>query len=431
MKAIVIADDLTGANDTGLQFAKKGLDTSVHIQVYEEGMAFSNSEVTVIDTDSRALSAQDAYHTVAEVARQLKETTYNFIFKKVDSTLRGNISAELKALTDHIHFDMTMVAPAYPPNHRIVKDGYLYVGDIPVHQTGFADDPKNPMHTSYIPDIINKDDSKKVKMLSQSDILKGEEHILQLIQKWEQEGHLYIVCDTTSQQELGKTVSAMQYLNRSILWVGSAGLAQALDPEADRKMEKTRKVPIQHNAPVLTISGSVHPQTAKQVDVLKTDNVYQVISVNASRLITGKRKEIERIEQEVHHVLKGNHSSLVICSSGKREDVQKAVNAGKQQGMSPAEVSEVISQSMGKIAKELLERYTFSGLVLTGGDIAKKVCESLGIESLHLLDEIEEGIPVGYMEWKGTPILTITKAGGFGSERALQKAIRYIRERDK
>ncbi|MGB9840297.1 four-carbon acid sugar kinase family protein [Thermovenabulum sp.] len=90
-KFIIIADDFTGANDTGVQLTKKGFETYTLLDL--EGFTKSEFDALVIDTETRGLSPENAYNKVKESINKLKalinvELEEMIIYKKIDSTLR-------------------------------------------------------------------------------------------------------------------------------------------------------------------------------------------------------------------------------------------------------------------------------------------------------------------------------------------------------
>lgn len=97
-KILIIADDLTGALDSGVAFADAGISTCVG-----EGEFFSTNadakncavQVTVVPT--RHMPREDAYRAVYDVTKTAKACGIRYILKKVDSALRGNVGAELAA----------------------------------------------------------------------------------------------------------------------------------------------------------------------------------------------------------------------------------------------------------------------------------------------------------------------------------------------
>ena len=122
----VIADDFTGALDTGVQFASYGAATKVVVGTGLQALeADAQTQVLVVDAETRHLPAAQAYDTVYRLVRWAKEKKIGCIYKKTDSALRGNIGAELSAALaadggDRLHF-----VPAFPNLDRVTRGGVL------------------------------------------------------------------------------------------------------------------------------------------------------------------------------------------------------------------------------------------------------------------------------------------------------------------
>jgi D-threonate/D-erythronate kinase len=145
MEIIALADDLTGALEVGSKFAANGIGAHV-------GIGRRPPALSVIDTETRHLSPGDAARTIRGLLRDSGDV--DLVYLKTDSTLRGNIGAELEALMRLYPDSPVIYAPAYPAMGRTVKSGYLRVHGVPVHETSFARDALNPIRTSFIPDVI-------------------------------------------------------------------------------------------------------------------------------------------------------------------------------------------------------------------------------------------------------------------------------------
>jgi uncharacterized protein YgbK (DUF1537 family) len=152
-KIAVIADDLTGANDTGVQFAKQGLATVVLLNAgnLSSGAA---SDVVVIDTGSRALPAAEARARAAEAARLVKSGGIGTVYKKIDSTLRGNLGVEIDAIMDGCGLALAVVAPAFPQNGRLTVGGLHLLNGVPLEASEIARDPKMPVCESSLPALL-------------------------------------------------------------------------------------------------------------------------------------------------------------------------------------------------------------------------------------------------------------------------------------
>lgn len=151
-RIFISADDLTGALDTGVQFAKAGL----HVRVTPTPAFISGDEdVLVVCTQTRHLPAQKARAVVRDVFTQAKQAgSYGVYFKKLDSTLRGNVGSELEGMADALGADCIRLCNAFPAAGRTTKNGIQYVNGTALHETPFAKDPFNPIFSSSIEEII-------------------------------------------------------------------------------------------------------------------------------------------------------------------------------------------------------------------------------------------------------------------------------------
>jgi uncharacterized protein YgbK (DUF1537 family) len=137
LEVAVIADDLTGAADSGVQFVKAGYRTAVAFwgaPVPPE----EDLDAVVIDTASRTMPAGFAARRVVEAGRAVRRV--RIVYKKIDSTLRGPVAAELAAALGATERERTVVAPAFPAAGRVTVGGMQMVDGVPVHETEAKDD---------------------------------------------------------------------------------------------------------------------------------------------------------------------------------------------------------------------------------------------------------------------------------------------------
>ena len=194
IKLTAIADDLTGANDTALQFAKRHISSSVLLNL--DNLSSLNSEVMVIDSDSRDLDVEDAYSRVQEICQQVKDYEAECVYKKIDSTLRGNWGAEIRALDDALKPELVVIAPAYPVNHRITIGGYHLLDGKPLELTEIGHSPKTPVRESYIPELIRQQvPDSCCAVVDYKTIRQGRMAVQQLIDRSVDEGRHWIICD--------------------------------------------------------------------------------------------------------------------------------------------------------------------------------------------------------------------------------------------
>jgi uncharacterized protein YgbK (DUF1537 family) len=137
---IVIADDLSGAAElAGIAFAG-GLSAEVQRRFDPS----SDAQVIAVDTDSRSLSSVDAAQRASEVAEQVAAASPAWVFKKVDSVLRGNVRAEIEAILSATGQARAVLVPANPTRGRTIVGGRYFVNGVPLDQTAFANDPEHP-----------------------------------------------------------------------------------------------------------------------------------------------------------------------------------------------------------------------------------------------------------------------------------------------
>lgn len=149
---LAIADDLTGALETGSKFAAEGL--SARVVTAESVVRRPDVSVLVFDTESRHSSAGEAAAKVRKVALSARTHQPWLVYKKTDSTLRGNIAAECAALREVFPERPLVYVPAYPEMGRTVCGGQLLVQGVPVHQTVFAADCLNPVSSSDVAALL-------------------------------------------------------------------------------------------------------------------------------------------------------------------------------------------------------------------------------------------------------------------------------------
>lgn len=362
----MIADDLTGALDTGVQFSNWGF--TVHVT---DDPTSSTAAVVVVNTDSREISPDDAYEIVFEVASRLEE--FDIIYKKIDSTMRGNIGAELRAILEAAGEKSAILTPCYPPTARSVKDGVLLVNGVPVGETEYH--PSSS--TSLISEIIG-------------DQLPGVQ-----------------VYDSETEADLLDIVKRLK--NQRVL-VGSAGLAAAL-------AESLARPP-----PVLAIIGSKRTVTRNQIDEFTRRLNARLIPIDIKRAFQGRKQDIV-VSEAVEALSSGQDVAIVSAPSVESES--ESIKLAEKSGVEDFEA--LITSALALSAKRILSETDVSGLVLTGGATAKAVCEALSVKEISIVEELRPGIPLLNLG----EINAITKAGGFGELDAIVQAAQYLKRKHK
>jgi uncharacterized protein YgbK (DUF1537 family) len=165
-KILIVADDLTGAVDTGVQFSRRNLKTVVVTGNKTMHKSLMDCDVLVIDTESRFDDPETAYRKAFQTGERAKSENIKYLYKKLDSTMRGNVGAEITGLIDSMNIRHTFIVPALPHYGRTTRNGNVYINGVLLAETDYSNDPKNPVKESYIPAIISKQSDKKTAVFS-------------------------------------------------------------------------------------------------------------------------------------------------------------------------------------------------------------------------------------------------------------------------
>jgi uncharacterized protein YgbK (DUF1537 family) len=396
MQTAIIADDLTGAMDSAAQLARSGYRTAVAFRDSEAPIP--DLDAVAVDTDSRPLGPEAARERVRETARRLSEA--RIFYKKLDSTLRGHIAAELEVALEESGRSRAIIAPAFPSNGRTTRDGVQLLHGEPLHDTRLAEDPVTPVREAHIPSLLAAGGLAEVGTLDVGE-LKDSGRVRRAI-----ESHRWVVADATKDAHLEDLVESVPD-PAEVLWAGSAGLVVALG-EAYPGPGKTRIPPARHptsGTRVLTVAGSTNPTARGQLRHLDEKTAVAPIPLRSGGLVEGNGRAVEDALRSCRKSL-GKGRSVALYST---DDEILPGDAGR------------IVEALAEVVAVLSEEELFEALVLTGGDTAVHVARSLGARGILLEGEIEPGVPVGILIGD-RPYRVITKSGGFGTLETLLHA---------
>lgn len=418
----IISDDFTGANDSGVRLAQKGLKSKVIIAETDDLQHKGDSEIDVwiVDTDSRAMGAEDAYRAVWQEVTRLKKRGVKKFYKKVDSTMRGSVPAELKAMQEAAAVDVLFIAPAFPDMGRIVENGILYVNGIPVAETEFGQDPKTPVPHSYIPDLLESG-QMKTAVLTRSLLFSDSPE--SWVREQVQAGVRWVVCDAAEEADFRELAALGSKLDLDVGWAGSAGLIHHLYTQHSKSSPPIQS--LQRPAEkVLVVSGSLSSKTLEQLKKLKMRKATKVIEIDPLQLL----KDPAQAAKELSVLMKSDSwDSAALYVAGTQQNREKVRLWAAENGWTPNRTGKGISEGLGHLVQAALEAADIDALIMTGGDTAKDICSILGILDMELLFEVEPGMPLGMVTWNGKEMMAVTKAGGFGNPDSLVNAVNYLK----
>ena len=425
----IIADDLTGANDTALQFFLKGSNTEILLGYNDELKNHVNVGTWAISTESRNIDKNDAAKIVYEMTGVLSEKlNVEHFYKKIDSTLRGNITYEIFAALEATGKDAAVVAPAYVQEGRITIGGYQLSKGVPIERTDAARDPGAPIYESYVPDILKKplgDNAKNmVDSIELNVVAKGAGPIAQKLNELIADGKKIIVADCVSTVDFEQIVLAMQKTQYNILPCGSAGLAQALAPVwlGDVKVNKTTKtVP---RLPKLVLSGSATTLSALQIQKLENEDDFSnksyFLCLTLNDIVGGVSDNIiKRVED---NLVDDNIVVVHVCGVLEEVKTDEAKSLLIDEGITKEALSNRITGYLAELAREIKKRREFI-IVTIGGETSHACCDAIGAKYLQVVDAILPAIPLCI---DSTAQLVVTKSGNLGTTSTLVEIVRYL-----
>ncbi|MGS0624126.1 4-hydroxythreonine-4-phosphate dehydrogenase PdxA [Ralstonia sp. VS2407] len=405
-KLLILADDLSGAADCAVAGVRAGLRSAVMLRA--DVRQPTGADVLALDTDTRRANALDAaarqvaaWHALAGPATRL--------YKKIDSTLRGNVAAEVAALAPLA--GLAIVAPAFPAAGRTTRDGRQWLHGVPVEDTevwrnesigGRAD----------LRDMLMRQ-GLQTAVLTLGDIRAGAAALAGRLAALQADGVQAVVCDAQTDDDLAHIAEASVRLAH-VFWVGSAGLAPALIRaaglgSANAAVEGDAATAIA--GPVLTVVGSMSSVSHAQASELKAAAGARLLSLElpVETLDTPQAD----ITQTVIDALCEGRDVLVTLSQTKRGNSADGLHFCRR-------LATLLAPALPHAG----------GLIATGGETARAVLSTAGIDALHLSDEIESGMPLLHARLTGVGrvLPVVTKAGGFGTPSSLHAAWRRLIE---
>ena len=407
VKMLIIADDITGALDTGIQFAKRGIRTQVFTEgKLDESDVKADTEVIVVDSESRPMSANESYQVVNNIADWAHKKGVGIIFKKTDSALRGNIGSELQAVADAVKNFPIYFLPGHPEIGRITKGGVHYISGDLLENSVFGKDPFEPVTKSYIPDIIR--DQSDIPVICKS----AEEPIADEMKSRSE----IIVCDTETVKNIDDILDELVKVNGLKLIAGCAVLGERL---AEKIIFDYGEVSSYEKTDGLYVAcGSLNKITLRQLEyaegndsfVRKKLTMEQKFSADYYDTLEGKK-----FLEEMKDLCRANQKVIVDSFDTEENIADFMADKGKDMD----NLRTLIPQAHGHIVKALAEEPIDLTFLLTGGDTLMGYLKLVGCTHIEPVCEIEPGLVVCKLIWEGHCQQIISKSGGFGTEDIL------------
>ncbi len=424
----VVADDVTGANDIGIMFTNGGCRTNV-FSIQPNHLSFPEfshypADVVVLDTNSRLDSARLAYQKVYEATQLLKNAGCQKYFKKTCSVFRGNIGAEFDAMLDALDLEFAVVVLGFPKNGRITIDGIHYVHGKKLEDSEFRNDPIHPMRNSNLVEILQSQTKRKVALLNHEIVRQGKFAIQEKIYAMRMVCN-YLIIDVMDQDAL--TTISEAVCEEPVL-CGSSALGELLPGAWDfERIDQTENIStIKKNVGILTVAASLTPQTARQIEYMKDQEV-DIFQLNTIELFSDQKRVayIPELVKELSQLLLSGRD-VILHSGYQFSMVEKTRTEGFKTGLSLLEISRLITDSMAEIASWVIKKTGQNCLIVAGGETSAAICQHLGVTGMRVLKEIEPGLP-SCVSLEAPYYALILKSGSFGSAEFFEKALKHLR----
>ncbi len=409
---LIIADDLTGAIEAGVQLSKCGITASIAIDPdtdLKPILVNENITVLVVNTESRHLLPKEAATRIRGVFQSVGGKGIKWFYKKTDSTMRGNIGSELEAFLKEIHQSVLPYIPAHPKLKRFTRDGYQYIGDTLLHQTSFANDPHEPRKESFVPGILKKQTDIEICL---SEPNESESEISGSLKR----RILVFNCRSESDlKNIGENILKNKW-QKAI--AGTAGFVEILP---DLLSLRTSKINFGNiGGPILFVNGSINVVSLRQVDYAKAKGVVtilfspQILSAEDFKISSDFLQIKEKIKTEFQF-----GRNVIISTT----DSRYLGNSVPLKNMN----SKLFSKKIGQIIAALLQVIHVNTLCVFGGDTLMSIMRETGAGVIEAKTEILPGVAYTKTSLHSGEICLLSKPGGYGEENGIVEIINRVK----
>ena len=417
-----IADDFTGGTDLAGMLVKAGMRTVQLIGV-PDGPPPADVDAVVIALKSRSSPVDDAVAESLAALRWLQEAgCRQFYFKycsTFDSTPRGNIGPVADALMQALDTDFTIACPALPANGRTIYQGHLFVGDVPLSESGMRNHPLTPMTDANLVRVLQRQTARKVGLVDYVTVSRGDAAIRERFAALRRQGHGFAVVDALSNADLDAIGAACAGLP---LVTGGSGIALGL-PQNFRRQGLLAADAVADALPRTgglraVISGSCSVATQKQVDVMRAFS--PSFHVDPLRLARGEDVVAAALDWAAG---RSGQQPVLVYATATPEAVGRV-----QAELGVGQAGQLVEHALAGIALGLV-RAGVGQMIVAGGETSGAVVKALGVKGLRIGPEIDPGVPwTSTVHDDGTPPLALAlKSGNFGSEDFFLRAWSTLR----
>lgn len=415
IQLLVISDDFTGALDTGVQFAGKGISTKVLGCIPADDRIWKQPEaqVMVVDAETRHLTGGEAYRRVYDLVKSAKSAGVPYIYKKTDSGLRGNIGKELEAALSAGGETYLTFIPALPAMNRITEEGIHYVDGVPIHETAFGRDPFEPVLSADVRDLFRDVSVKTVVYGESGHYERGNDREIGIF-------------DAASEAQIKRIAQDLIRQNRLGVMAGCAGFASVLGDCLEFEKKRTKFPAVTER--MLVVCGSVNEITGRQIAYAQENGMRRITMTPAQQFTPGYLFSPEG--QEWLAALKRYCEAGVTCMVETGISDMEKVTKYREENHIPLEQARVaISERLGDVLRELLAMGLEATVMIIGGDTLAGFLTKMQCGEITVCGELERGTVLSRVEMDGKSQWIISKSGGFGERDLLMRVEEMVKKR--
>jgi uncharacterized protein YgbK (DUF1537 family) len=409
-----IADDFTGATDLANTLVKAGMRAVQLLGVPRLDLSLPDAEAVIVALKSRSNPPAEAVAmSLAALDWLRKAGARQFFFKycsTFDSTDRGNIGPVADALCDALAAPFTVFNPAFPTNRRTVYQGYLFVGDVLLSESGMRHHPLTPMTDPSLVRVLQRQTQRAVGLVPYPVLVEGVDAVRDAFARLQSEGVRYAVLDSITDAHLTTLGEACADLP---LVTGGSGMAMGLPANFVKRglLTPGRQAGLPRiEGAAVVLSGSCSTATQAQVaHMRRTHEAYEIDPVAAA---SGHDVATEALAWAAPRL--GDRPLLVYSTASPEAVAAVQAKLGREQS------GLLVEETLSKVAKGLVACGARQ-IVIAGGETAGAVVSALGVEGLQIGAEIDPGVP--WTVSLGEPRLALAlKSGNFGAPDFFLKA---------
>ena len=414
-----IADDFTGGTDLSGILVKAGMRTVQTVGV-PVGGAPADVDAIVVALKSRTTPAAEAVADSLAALHWLQQAgCRQFYFKycsTFDSTADGNIGPVAEALMQALGCDFTIACPAFPANKRTVYQGYLFVGDVLLSESGMQNHPLTPMRDANLVRVLQAQSKGRVGLVAHAVVGQGAGAIGERLQTLRAEGHALAIADAVGDADLmalGQACADMP------LVTGGSGLGLGLAANFSRAGLLTAAPGGNADLPPsgglqAVVSGSCSQATLRQV--ARMQEAHPSFQVQPAALARGDDVVAEALAWADDHLPQG---PVLVYASATPDAVQAS-----QAALGVRQAGALVEEALSAIAQGLVARGV-GRLIVAGGETSGAVVKGMQVSSLRIGPEIDPGVPWTFTEGS-KPLALALKSGNFGSDDFFLKAWKLL-----